>query len=116
MKKLIILALICSLVWIAPALAKDEQITGKIDSITEGTTNRTNQPYLRIIVTFDKKTDSGVVYPDSLPFMVFGKLVPEGKTYKQGQDITVVAKSRYYEGRQSYTVLKFVKPEPQAKN
>jgi hypothetical protein len=117
MKKLsifVVLTIVCSLLWIAPAMAKDEQITGRIDQIVEGTTS-TNQPYLRMIVTFDKKTNSGVVYSDSLPFMVFQKLVPEGKAYKAGQMITVVAKSRFFEGRQSYTVLKFVKSEPQAK-
>ena len=116
-KHLSILIALAIVFWlVTPAMAADgQEITGTITSMTEALTKRAKVPYIRFIVKFEKVTDSGVKYEDSLPFMVFGTLVEEGRTYKEGQELTVVAKSREYQGRLSYTVLKFVK-QAQASN
>ena len=103
----ILLAIALVLSWfVVPAIAGSEEMTITIESMVI-TTDKNGQEYVRFIVPMTLKTKNGVEYPDSFPFMAFGKLVEQAKTYKAGDTLTVVAKSRIYQDRKSYTILKF---------
>ena len=91
----------------APAAwSAGENVTGTIESMVVKQDKNGNE-YVRFIVPLTLKLN-GVSYEDSLPFMAFGTQVEKGKTYKEGDTLTVIAKSREFQGRQSYTILKYL--------
>ena len=98
---LIALMLTVSITW-----AAGEKVTGVIDSMVVKQ-DRNGNEYVRFIVPLTLNLN-GVSYEDALPFMAFGAQVEEGKTYKEGDTLTVIAKSREFQGRQSYTILKYL--------
>jgi hypothetical protein len=109
----VLLTIALVLAFTMPAFAKDQTLTVKIDQMVAK--NDTNgRLYVRFICPVNKVRD-GVEYTDSLPFMAFGNLVPAARKYKEGDTISVVAKERWYEGRQSFTILKFLEQPAQAK-
>ena len=103
---LIILAIV--LAFATVSWAKPVEISGKIEQMVLKIGSN-GSPYVRFIIPVTSKTESGVVYTQSVPFMVFGDLVTDAKLYKEGQVLKCVAEMRYFNGRQSYTVMKFIK-------
>ena len=104
----IVLAIVLAFAFTTVSWAKPAEISGKIEQMVSkiGTNGK---PYVRFIIPVASKTESGVAYTQSLPFMAFGDLVTDAKLYKEGQVVKCVAEMRYYNGRQSYTILKFIK-------
>jgi hypothetical protein len=103
---MVILAIV--LAFATVSWAKPVEISGKIEQKIEKI-GKNGSPYVRFIIPVVGKTESGVAYVQSLPFMAFGALVTDAKLYKEGQVLKCVAEMRYFNGRQSYTILKFVK-------
>lgn len=105
----IVLAILIALafVWTAPAFAKGEEISGVIENIVIKADKNGNE-YVRFIVPITQKSESGIEYQESLPFMAFGAQVEEAKAYKTGDTLKVIARSRVYQDRQSYTILKYL--------
>jgi len=104
----VVIVLAIVLAFATVSWAKPVEISGTIEQMVSkiGTNGK---PYVRFIVPVSGKTESGVAYMQSLPFMAFGDLVTDAKLYKEGQVVKCVAEMRYYNGRQSYTILKFIK-------
>ena len=88
-------------------MAKGEEVSGVIESVVTKTDKNGNE-YVRFIVPVTQKSSSGVEYKESLPFMAFGAQVDQAKTYKAGDLLKVIARSRVFQDRQSYTILKYL--------
>ena len=88
--------------------AKPADISGKIEQMVVKK-DKNGAEYVRFIIPVSGKTESGVVYAQSVPFMAFGDIVKDAKLYKEGQVLRCVAEMRNYNDRQSYTILKFMK-------
>ena len=102
------LAIALVLTWfVVPAIAGGQEVTGTIESMVV-TLDKNQQEYVRFIVPMSKKTASGIQYDDSFAFMAFGKHVEEAKTYKEGDQISVIATMRLFNGSESYTIKKFL--------
>ena len=98
---------IMALVWIAtPAVAKPLEIEVTITSVTVALDKNGNQ-YVRFIAPVTQTTDKGSQVPVELPIMAFGPHVEQAKTMKAGQQLKVTVLSRYFQGRQSFTILKY---------
>jgi hypothetical protein len=96
-----------SLIVSAPAFAKGIELTGKIESVTVKL-DKNGKQYVRFIVPVEGVTQQGTKYEESLPVMAFGDHVARAKTMKAGQILKVVVQPREYQGRQSYTILKYM--------
>ena len=99
----IVLALICSI----PAWAAGQEVSGTIESAVTKMDKNGNE-YVRFIIPVTQKSSSGIEYEESLPFMAFGAQVDQAKTYKAGDLLKVIARSRVFQDRQSYTILKYL--------
>ena len=88
------------------AWSAGEKVSGTISSMVVKQDKNGNE-YVRFIVPLTLNLN-GIAYEDALPFMAFGSQVEQGKTYKEGDVLTVIAKSREFQGRQSYTILKYL--------
>jgi hypothetical protein len=108
-KRLVIslMAIVLAFWFITPAVAGGEEFTAQIESMVVATGSN-GQEYVRFILPMTKKTSSGIEYPDSFAFMAFGNLVEEAKKYKEGDQLTVIATMRLYQGSESYTIKKFL--------
>lgn len=110
MHKRIMIALLAILVifmlTVPVAWSAGEKVTGQITAMVVKQDKNGNE-YVRFILPITMKLE-GVEYTDALPFMAFGAQVDKGKTYKEGDTLTVIAKSREFQGRQSYTILKYL--------
>jgi hypothetical protein len=93
--------------FVSQSWAAGEKVSGTISNMVVKQDKNGNE-YVRFIVPLTLNLN-GISYEDALPFMAFGAQVEEGKTYKEGDVLTVIAKSREFQGRQSYTILKYVK-------
>jgi hypothetical protein len=103
----ILLAILVIFMFIAPtAWSAGEKVSGVIDSMVVKQDKNGNE-YVRFILPLTLNLN-GIAYQDSLPFMAFGAQVEEAKTYKEGDTLNVIAKSREFQGRQSYTILKYL--------
>lgn len=93
---------------VMPAAA-DQILDTKIDSATIALTKNGNQ-YVRFIITEDRKLD-GVAYKRGIPVMAFGEqLVGQAKAMKAGDALkAIVSYRKLGDGRESYTILSFVK-------
>lgn len=100
------IALLLALVITSVAWANPVEISGTIEQMVSKL-DKNGNPYVRFIVGITGKTDSGVEYPQSVPFMAFGALEPAAKAYKEGDTLNVVAEPRVFNGRTSYTILKY---------
>jgi hypothetical protein len=101
-----ILAIICV---VSTASAEVLEVT--IESATV-TTDKNGREYVRLIIPI-QKTESGISYELSVPAMAFSKgndasLVDYAKTLKAGDKVKFAASKRIYQGRESYTIHKFV--------
>lgn len=106
-----LLIMVAMLVWFAtPALAGNDEVTFTVDQMVVKL-DKNGQEYVRFIGSFTLVSESGVKYPDALPFMAFGALAEPAKAYKVGDEITVIAKARKFQDRESYTILKFLAPK-----
>jgi len=105
-KLTLVIALVCMFA-ISNAWAKPEELTVKISQMKVAMTS-TGKEYVRFIAPIEGKTDSGVIFTQELPVMAFGDLATTAKQYKEGQTFKCVADSRFYNGRKSYTILKFL--------
>jgi hypothetical protein len=102
-----ILAILVVFMFTAPAAwSASEKVTGTIESMVVKQDKNGNE-YVRFILPLTLNLN-GIAYEDSLPFMAFGAQVTQAKTYKEGDTLTVIAKSREFQGRQSYTILKYL--------
>lgn len=101
-----IFALLFGLVAITPALAADKKLTAQISSVVENVT-RNGAPYIRAIM-LEKNEIDGISYDAGTPLMFFREQYEAAKTLKAGDTITVIARSRVYQDRPSWTVLKVV--------
>ena len=110
MKKLSICLVMVALVAMAAgsAMAEDKMLEVTIGPMVEGTTS-TGQPYIRAIVQ-EPKTMDGESYDVGVPLMFFSSngMYDAAKNLKPGDQIKVIAQSRVYESRPSYTALKIV--------
>lgn len=103
----VVLAIVLALVWTAPAMAKGVEITGVIESVVVKL-DKNNNEYVRFIVPVAMKSESGVEYTQSLPFMAFGDQVEQAKLFKAGDTLNVIASHRTFGSRESYTILKYL--------
>jgi hypothetical protein len=112
MKKImtILLAIAVLAFMVSPVPAADSRIDTTIDSITIAKTKNQNE-YVRFIIT-EPRTLDGVEYNRSLPVMAFGEdHVTVAKTYNKGDNLKAVVNFRKLDdGRESYTILQFIKP------
>lgn len=70
--------------------------------------DKNGNPYVRFIVE-ETKTLNGTQYTVGVPVMAFGQIAKEAASYKTGDTVNAIVSSRDYQGRQSYTILAFVK-------
>lgn len=103
-----ILAMVMVIAMATSVWAKPEELTVKISQMKVAMTS-TGKEYVRFIAPIQGKTESGVVFEQELPVMAFGELATVAKQYKEGQTFKCIADSRFFNGRKSYTILKFLK-------
>lgn len=103
-----ILAFALIMVTVIAASAEDKILNTKIDSTTVALTKNGNQ-YVRFIVSEERELN-GIKYNRSLPVMAFGSLVDAAKAMKAGDTLkAVVSYRKLSDGRESYTILSFIK-------
>jgi hypothetical protein len=89
------------------AMAADQMLDTKIESVTVAMTKH-DAEYVRFIIT-EPRTLDGVTYNRSLPVMAFGELVAAAKAYKSGDNLkAVVSYRKLDDGRESYSILAFI--------
>lgn len=98
--------LVVFMLTVSTSWAAGEKVSGTIQTMVVKQDKNGNE-YVRFIIPLTLNLN-GVSYEDALPFMAFGAQVDQGKTYKEGDVLTVIAKSREFQGRQSYTILKYL--------
>ncbi|MHC1728557.1 MAG: hypothetical protein AB9866_21575 [Syntrophobacteraceae bacterium] len=109
MKRIFAVSAICLAICIAlclPAFAVDKLITTKVSSIKVAN-DKNGTEYVRLMVD-SPSTVSGVSYVTATPAMAFGAHAAKAKTLKAGQVVKMIVAERDYQGRPSYTILKFV--------
>ena len=90
-----------------PALAEDQILTAKVQSI-ENKLDKNGNQYCRIFIE-EQKSISGIEYKTSTAVMGFGaSLVEQMKNIKKGDTIKAVVASNEYKGRTSYNVLALI--------
>lgn len=104
MKSLVIISLV--LTFALPAMAADKVLNVKIQSMTEAV-DRNGHDYVRFIVG-ETRTLQGVSYDAGVPVMAFGPNVEQAKTLKEGDTLKAIVTPREFQGRQSYTIQKFM--------
>lgn len=100
---LVALCFVCSLAFVAPAIAVDKILTAKIDSVVQAK-DKNGSPYTRVIV-LEKKSLQGVEYESGVPAMAFGSVAPKAAALKAGGTLKAVVSEREFNGRSSYTIL-----------
>jgi hypothetical protein len=99
-----ILAIVC---FATVSVAADSELETTISQM-KVFKNKNGETNVRFICPIVKNLN-GMSYNDSLPVMVFDEaLVAQAQTYKEGDALKAIVKSREFKGRQSYTVLKFI--------
>ena len=109
MKKFtIIIILLAIFSMVSMAQAADQTLDATIDTMVIAQT-RNNNEYVRFIIT-EPRTLNGVEYNRSLPVMAFGEAhVTTAKTYNKGDKLKAIVNLRKLDdGRESYTILKFL--------
>ena len=108
MKKIITfaIALILSIMLVAPSMAADILLDAKLISVSQHT-DKNGQPYTRAIIE-EKRELGGVSYSDTVAVMAFGEMASPLATYKAGEQLKAVVGSRDYMGRTSYTLKKLI--------
>ena len=100
-------ALFIALAIAVPAMAADQKLDTKIDSVTVAMT-KNDVEYVRFII-IEPRTLDGVTYNRSLPVMAFGDLVTAAKAYKAGDQLkAIVSYRKLKDGRESYSILAFI--------
>lgn len=109
MKRLwvMMIMVLCFTVMVTGALATESMLTGKVSGLTVAK-DKNGAEYVRWLVN-ESRTLDGIVYSISLPVMAFGAEAKEAKALKNGDNFKVISQKRYFENRESYTVIKFVK-------
>jgi hypothetical protein len=100
---MVLMAVLSTSVW-----AKPEELTVKVSQMKVAIA-KNGKEYVRFIAPIQGKSESGVVFEQELPVMAFGELATVAKQYKEGQTFKCIADSRFWNGRKSYTILKFLK-------
>ena len=110
MKKLALTICLLMVVALAAnvALAEDKILEATVGPMVENVTS-TGQPYIRVIIE-EPRTKDGESYTVGVPLMFFSPngMYEAAKSLQPGQAIKVIAQSRMYEGRPSYTALKLI--------
>ena len=88
------------------ASAAEVLLKAKADTVSINL-DKNGAEYVRIICT-ETKAIQGVEYEIGTPVMAFGTHVAEAKLLKNGDKFSAIVQKRTFEGRDSYTVLKWV--------
>lgn len=88
------------------AVAAEVQLNAKIDSAVTKL-DKNGSEYVRFLITEPRKLN-GVDYTITLPVMSFGANVQFAKEFKNGDDFKAIVQKRFYQGRDSYTVIQFI--------
>jgi saccharopine dehydrogenase-like NADP-dependent oxidoreductase len=88
------------------AMAADQLITAAVSNVKIAK-DRNGAEYVRLMVETPKELN-GVQYTTGSPAMAFGQLVAKAKTVKAGQTIKMIVSEKDFNGRTSYTVIKFL--------
>ena len=110
MKKLITLAILGMTVLgliAAPVMAAEFMLNAKVQSVT--LSKDTNGAEYARLIGNEKRALNGVEYEVALPAMAFKDLVKEARKIKAGDTIKAICQKRLYQGRESFTIVKFVK-------
>ena len=92
----------------APVLAAETELRTTIDSVTVAL-DKNQRQYVRLIISEQRTSVSGIPYTKTLPVMVFGEaLVETAKGLKKGDALNAIAELNDYKGRESYNVLAFI--------
>jgi saccharopine dehydrogenase-like NADP-dependent oxidoreductase len=102
---IIAILILANLIAFSAAMAEDKIVTGKIQSITEGTGKAGK--FIRIILE-EARSLNGISYTAGVPAMCFGPMIEEARKVKAGQTISMIAQEREYQGSKSYTALKII--------
>ena len=89
-----------------PVYAVDQNLNVTIESVTLAK-DINGREYVRFIVPVNKQLQ-GVEYKDTVAVMAFGSMTEPAKTYKAGDTLNAIVKSREFQGSTSYTILKFL--------
>jgi len=103
---LLVMAIISAVLVAAPVMAAEQRLNAEIISATV-TQDRNGSEYTRFIVQVDKKIQ-GIEYSVGVPAMAFGPLNEQAKALKAGDTLKCIASSREFQGRSSYTIIKFI--------
>ena len=97
---------IVSFMWAAtPARAEDVVLKFKPSSVSI-LKDRSGNEYVRFIMP-DSKELSGIRYSAGISVNAYREMVEQAKALKPGQEVTVVASKREYNGSTYYTILAF---------
>lgn len=99
-------AMIIAITGIGIVYAEDMVLEGKVESAVTKLDKNGNE-YTRIIV-MEEKSLQGISYQVGTPVMVFGEETQTAKQLNDGDTFKCIAQKRPYQGRDSYTVIKFV--------
>jgi len=86
--------------------AEDVILNTTVKSVTSFT-DKNGNPCVRFIIT-ETRTLKGIQYESGTAVMAFRDMVNKVKGYKAGDSLHVVASSRMFQGRKSYTILKLI--------
>lgn len=90
-------------------------VTGwALEQVSEGTVvsvtpqlDKNGNENVRIIVNM-KRSLQGEDYETGYAWMAFGDLAEPAKAYTEGQAIKAITQTRFYEGGESFTIIKFM--------
>ena len=110
-KSLSVLMAIMAVMLVA-SFASAEILNVTIESVTV-TNDKNGKEYVRLIVPITKE-EQGIKYDITVAAMAFSSrngdtsLVDYAKTLKEGDSVKFAASKRIYQGRESYTIHKFI--------
>ena len=110
MNKLFTIILVLALLAPMSALALEEVLEGQVNGVTTAL-DKNGDEYVRLIVQFDR-TLNGEPYSVPLPVMAFSSnptALADAKLVTEGQTIKAIVQKSLYNGRESYSIVKFIK-------
>ena len=90
----------------SPVLAAEMVLETKVDTITESI-DKNGHPYIRIIIQ-EAREIQGNNYVVGVPVMCFRDTVAKARELSPGDSFKAVVQPREFQGRSSYTLLKWL--------
>ena len=90
----------------SPALAAEKVLDATVDTLTESI-DKNGHPYIRIIIQ-ESRAIQGNDYIVGIPVMCFRDTVVKARELSPGDSFKAVVQPREYQGRSSYTLLKWL--------